>query len=281
MKVSAVVPVYNSANTLVRAINSLLIQPEINEIFIVDDGSSDGSFELANKLESEYSLIKVLTHENRINKGASAARNLGLKYCINEWIQFLDADDELLPNKIQNQLTFVNSETALVVGPILWQSINGQKKSFYDTNIWNGLLVAKLGITSSNLWNKTVIDTVGGWNERLINTQEYELLFRICKFNSTISFSQDFLTIIHVTPNSLTRSNQNVVPRLINHYDLRKEILSHIQSKFIYTFNYKINFAGYIGTMLRNENYVIDLKYSKFHYLLFKIRKSIKDRIFR
>lgn len=279
MFVSSVVPVFNSIKTLERAINSLLIQEKINEIFIVDDGSTDGSFELGLKLKEKYSIVEVLNHQNRENRGASASRNLGLSYCSNNWIQFLDADDELISGKINHQLNAIGSDTSLVVGPFLWESKKGKKKCFYDENIWNGLLVAQLGITSSNLWNKELIDKVGGWPEHLINTQEYDLLFRICKFNSNVAFSKEFLTIVHVTPNSLTRSNKNVIPRLINQYNLRKEILSFIENQKKFVFNYRLNFAGYIGTMLRNNNNIINLEYSRFHYFLFKARKSILDRI--
>lgn len=278
MFISAVIPVYNSVNTLERAINSLLIQSEINEIIIVDDGSIDGTFELAKNLEANIKIIYVLTHEGRINRGASASRNLGLKHCSNDWIQFLDADDELLPNKIKEQISLIKPNDCLVIGPIIWNSNNKLKKTYFDRDIWNGLLNAKLGITSSNLWNKSIIDEVGGWNEELINTQEYELLFRICKVSSSVKFCTKYLTIIHVTPNSLTRSSFNVIPRLNNQYKLRKDILNFIDHKFWFTIPYKINFSGYIGTMLRNHNYIIELKYSKFYYFVYKFRKSIFDR---
>lgn len=279
MSVSAVVPVFNSIKTLERAINSLFIQPEIDEIFIVDDGSTDGSYELALDLKRQCKKIQVLTHSGRLNKGASAARNLGLKFCTNDWIQFLDADDELLPGKIAEQISKIDSETSLVVGPMIWCNSKGQRKIGYDLDIWNGLLTAKLGITSSNLWNREVIMAVGGWDESLINTQEYELLFRICKTFPNIKFSEKYLTIIYETPNSLTRSKFGVEARLLNQYKLRKDILAHIQNIKKFPIIYQINFCGYIGTMLRNNGNIIELDYSKFYYFLFKVRKSVLDRL--
>lgn len=279
MHVSAVVPVFNSIKTLERAIKSLFIQPEINEILIVDDGSSDGSFDLEHELEKKYSIIRVLTHFDRKNRGASASRNLGLKFSSNKWIQFLDADDELLPGKIGDQLSIIESDSSLAVGPMIWCNSKGQRKIGYDLDIWNGLLTAKLGITSSNLWNREVIMAVGGWDETLINTQEYELLFRICKNFPNIKFSKKHLTIIYETPNSLTRSKFGVETRLLNQYKLRKDILAHIQNFKKFPIIYQINFCGYIGTMLRNNGNIIDLDYSKFYYFLFKVRKSVLDRL--
>lgn len=279
MFVSAVVPVYNSVNTLKRAIDSLLLQPEINEIFVVDDGSTDGSYKLAKELELIHPLIRVLHHEGQINKGASTSRNLGLEYCTNEWIQFLDADDQLLLGKVSDQIGLISSRTSFVVGPIIWNSSGRLKKSFYDRDVWNGLLVAKLGITSSNLWKKKCILEVGGWNENLINTQEYDLMFRIFKRFPNIEFSSNYNTMIYVVPTSLTRSKKNEVEKVENQYKLRLEILSYIKERLFFWYPYQLNFDGYIGTFLRNSGNPVNVKYSKFNYIIFKIRKSFLDRI--
>lgn len=279
MNVSAVVPIFNSVNTLERAIKSLLIQPEINEIFIVDDGSTDTSFDLSLELEKSNSFIKVLTHEGRVNKGASAARNLGLKYCSNEWIQFLDADDELLSGKIKNQFLLINSNTSLVQGYSLWKNSKRVKKVGVDKDVLNGLLCGFCGNTCSNLWNKNVLMQVGLWNEELINTQENELMFRIYLNNKNFAIDTEYSTLIHEVPNSLTRNKEKKKKHLMNQYTLRRAILTYIKSNVKFFFPYQINFDGYVGTMLRNSGYIIDLEYSRINYLIFKIRKAILDRI--
>lgn len=276
--VSAIVPVYNSINTLERAVRSLLIQPEINEIFIVDDGSSDGSYELAKKLESEHSLITVLTHENRINKGASAARNLGLKFCTNEWIQFLDADDELLPKKIFFQIQQVESEVSLIVSNSIWINSSRSKVVMATGRIWEDLITARLGNTCSNLWKGEEVKKAGYWNEDLINTQEYDLLFRILKRNPKIKYTNVFLTRVYEVPNSISRSSSKHIQKFENQIKLRKEIYFFLRERGFLTFRTKIFYNGYLGTLKRNYK-VEDFKgYNIGLYLLFKIQKSIRDR---
>lgn len=126
-KVSAIVPVYNAESTLLRAVNSLLSQPEINEIILVEDGSKDESLELCKMLASKYDNIQLFTHPDGKNKGAPASRNLGLTKITNTWVQFMDADDELLPGKIESQLQKVDLNTSLVVGQFLKSGTKAQQ----------------------------------------------------------------------------------------------------------------------------------------------------------
>ncbi|MFC5190295.1 glycosyltransferase family 2 protein [Algoriphagus aquatilis] len=278
MKVSAVVPVYNSVNTLERAINSLLLQPEINEIFIVDDGSTDGSYELATKLELEYSLVKLLTHTNRQNLGASASRNLGLKYCSNNWIQFLDADDELLLEKISKQLSLLGDNVSLVVSNSIWINNKRTLNVFHSSDLWGDLILARLGNTCSNLWSKKAILNSGGWNESLINTQEYDLMFRISKQNPNIVFDSNFNTIVYEVPNSISRSNHLINIKFENQVKLRKEIFEYLKDSNLLSFKYLLYINGYLGTLRRNYKKKEFNDFNFFYYLIFKVNKSITDR---
>ncbi len=96
--VSIIIPAYNSEKYLAETILSALSQTWPNkEVILVDDGSTDGSLAVAKKFES----VKVFYQNNR---GASAARNKGLKESKGEFIQFLDGDDLLSPDKIATQV---------------------------------------------------------------------------------------------------------------------------------------------------------------------------------
>ncbi len=101
--VSIIIPVYNSEKYLAECIDSALAQTWINkEIIIVDDGSTDGSLNVAREYESKA--VRIFQQEN---KGAGAARNKGLTEAKGEFIQFLDADDLLGANKITGQLNLL------------------------------------------------------------------------------------------------------------------------------------------------------------------------------
>ena len=97
MKISVVIPLYNKRTSVIRALNSVLsqtIQPE--EIIVVNDGSTDGSEQLVNELN--HPLVRLI---NQPNAGVSAARNRGIKEAKGDWIAFLDADDEWMPEYLE------------------------------------------------------------------------------------------------------------------------------------------------------------------------------------
>ena len=99
MKVSALIPTYNRRTQVLRAIDSVFAQTmPVDEIIVVDDGSTDGS---AEAIRSQYgSRVKLLQQKNA---GVSAARNLGIGEARGEWIAFLDSDDVWMPTKIERQ----------------------------------------------------------------------------------------------------------------------------------------------------------------------------------
>ena len=94
IKVSVIIPVYNTEKYLVEAINSIVNQTlrEI-EIIVVNDGSTDNSAQLLENFAQQDNRIKIITHEK--NKGLSEARNTGIKAIQGEYLYFFDSDDVL------------------------------------------------------------------------------------------------------------------------------------------------------------------------------------------
>ena len=99
--VSVVIPVYNAEKYVKRAVESVLIQPEVTEVILVNDGSSDNSVDVCQKLQEVDQRIIILHHLGFKNKGVSASRNLGIKTAKNNFIAFLDSDDYYLPNRFK------------------------------------------------------------------------------------------------------------------------------------------------------------------------------------
>jgi glycosyltransferase involved in cell wall biosynthesis len=99
MKISAVIPAYNSAEFIADAIHSILGQTcPVDEIIVVDDGSSDETGRIVGGLPGN------IRYHRQDNQGPSAARNQGIKMAQGDWIAFLDADDQWTPDKIEKQL---------------------------------------------------------------------------------------------------------------------------------------------------------------------------------
>ena len=104
MKISTVIPTYNRRDHVLRAIKSVLAQTvAVDEIIVVDDGSTDGT---AEAIGSRYgSSVRLFRQKNG---GVAAARNRGIREARGEWIALLDSDDIWLPTKIERQFTAVD-----------------------------------------------------------------------------------------------------------------------------------------------------------------------------
>ncbi len=100
--VSVVIPVYNAERFIERAIDSVLMQSEVKEVIVINDGSTDSSVNIIRNHQKLDSRIILLHHDNRQNKGRSESRNLGIKKATSNFIAFLDADDFYLENRFKN-----------------------------------------------------------------------------------------------------------------------------------------------------------------------------------
>lgn len=100
MNISVIIPVYNAALLVEKAVSSALALEEVKEILLIEDKSTDNSLEICKNLVETYpDRVKLYQHEDKGNHGAGASRNLGLEKASQEFIAFLDADDYYLPNR--------------------------------------------------------------------------------------------------------------------------------------------------------------------------------------
>ena len=110
MNISVIIPVYNAERFLEKAVQSALQFDEVKEIILIEDKSTDNSLEICKKLETEYEKVKLFRHSDLGNHGAGATRNLGLEKATQEFIAFLDADDEFLPNRFDAEKEIFKNE---------------------------------------------------------------------------------------------------------------------------------------------------------------------------
>lgn len=115
---SVIIPVYQSAATLERCLDSVLLQnvPDM-EVILVDDGSTDGGSQLCDRLADANPCVKVIHRENG---GLSAARNSGIGIASGQWITFVDSDDELIPLTLTDNLRWLeqNPDTDMLEFPV-------------------------------------------------------------------------------------------------------------------------------------------------------------------
>lgn len=113
VKVSIIVPVYNSERSLKRCLDSIVNQSHSNlEIIIVNDGSTDGSLEISNKYSKKEPRITVINQEN---SGVSTARNIGLSNSTGDYLMFVDSDDYLDINMVELLIENINLNNSDIV----------------------------------------------------------------------------------------------------------------------------------------------------------------------
>jgi glycosyltransferase involved in cell wall biosynthesis len=173
--VSVIIPCYNGAAYLEEAIESALAQSyQAVEIIVVDDGSTDGSSAIAQKLPVRY-----VWQENR---GLTASRNLGIRESRGSYVVFLDADDRLKPEAIETGLRFLaqHPQCAMTVGDHLFVSEDGshladsRKKCILKSH-YEALLKSNfIEMISSVLFRRSVLEEVGGFDTRLQVAEDYD-----------------------------------------------------------------------------------------------------------
>lgn len=108
--VTVVIPVYNRATMVLEAVRSAFATEYRQlEVIVVNDGSTDGSREVLERLQAEFSGLRLLEHPGAQNLGVSASRNLGLSKATGDYVCFLDSDDLFLPNRFRCSIPFLET----------------------------------------------------------------------------------------------------------------------------------------------------------------------------
>jgi glycosyltransferase involved in cell wall biosynthesis len=198
--ISVVIPAWNAAATLGRAVESVLIQelyggtggtvrngaarpaaggPDapMLEIIIVDDGSTDSTARVAESLaDRNPDLIRIIHQKN---SGPAAARNVGIRAARGEYVAFLDADDQWLPGKLSTQLGILEADPEL---DLVCTAMNGKRFLLRPEQFplsFRNLLPNNIVYTSSVVVRKGALTAAGGFNEARMCSEDFELWLRI------------------------------------------------------------------------------------------------------
>ncbi|MDD4938655.1 MAG: glycosyltransferase [Candidatus Omnitrophica bacterium] len=202
--ISVIIPTYNRAQYIREAIDSVLEQSCKDwEIIVVDDGSTDNTRDIL----KAYAKVRYIYQKN---KGPGAARNLGVRNSRAEHIAFLDSDDLWLPEKLKKQrevlesrpeLAFVCSQTCVIddKGKLLfyWRREKDNKECF------EGLREENFISTTTVLMRRECFESVGGFDEKLSNAQDYDLWLRLSKRYGFLYMDEIFCLVRkHATNNT-------------------------------------------------------------------------------
>jgi glycosyltransferase involved in cell wall biosynthesis len=234
MRISVIIPCYNVERYVERAITSVFAQTHRDlQVIAVNDGSSDGTLTLLRELASRFS--GKLTVIEQKNQGACAARNAGLAMAEGSYLQFLDADDVLLPEKLEHQAALADREglPEIIIGSHMLIDHRGgilrtELQTTASTDPWLDLMAHRCGGTSQNLWSRKAVQGVGGWSEGLGSSQEYDLMFRMLQHGARVVHDREVLTEIHQRPGG-SISQMAVDRNWVRFVELRARILDHLR----------------------------------------------------
>ncbi len=242
--VSILIPVYNSEKYVSETIKSALNQTYKNiEIIIVDDGSTDRSWELIEGYKKRYPhRIKAFKQEN---KGACAARNKAFSESRGDYIQWLDSDDILEFNKIEKQLSsinFVKKPDVLLSCSFARFYSNKNKSKFTPNSLWKDLIPYTWiriyledirGTILQHCWlvPRQICVKAGPWREDILVNQDGEYFSRVVLNSSVVKFVPEAICYYR-TGNLGSVSNNRSLKKLVSLIDANISIVNNALEKF-------------------------------------------------
>lgn len=191
--ISVIIPTYNRANDLDRCLKSLQHQTFKNfEVLVCDDGSTDNTKKIVEKYNSIMK-IKYIKDENF--GGPARPRNNGISEAQGDWICFLDSDDWLYPNKLNDSLPYLNDYDLIHHNLDIYSNLEKPKGvakgRTLNENISNDLIVNGNGIVNSSvLIRKSIVDLTGKITEdkKLIAVEDYDYWIRVAKVTNRFKY---------------------------------------------------------------------------------------------
>ena len=195
--VSVVIVTYNSSSTIIETIDSVYAQTYDNiELIISDDASTDDTVDKCKEWidthGKRFHTCKIIESEK--NTGVAPNANRGLKQCHGEWIKVLGGDDLFLPNAVEEMLKFATPDKDVIVTQYRdFKIVNGEKirgsihpsediERFYNYDVprqKSFLLKSFIDATIGFFIRKSVIDRIGGYNERYPMYEDVPMFFKI------------------------------------------------------------------------------------------------------
>jgi len=185
MQISVIIPVFNRAAILGRAIDSVLAQSfPVHEIIVIDDGSDDDTPSVLERFAHENSRVISLRQENQ---GVSAARNMGIERATGDWVALLDSDDAWLPTKLSRQVEALktNPDIRICHCDEIWirngKRVNPMKKhAKAGGNIYLNCLPLCAISPSAVVIHQDIFNEIGLFDTTFPACEDYDLWLRIC-----------------------------------------------------------------------------------------------------
>lgn len=204
--VSVIIPTFNGASYISQAVSSALMSRDVSvEVIVIDDQSTDDTWRI---LEGFAGKIRHLRQDRG---GPYKARNLGARHASGEWLAFLDADDDWLPEKLAKQLGVADENTALVytdrinIGDcIRVAKRQSDAVDLYEGDIFELLLLGNFVTLSSVIIRRDWFERLGGFSESHIGVQDWDLWLRCASHGDVVKLVREPLTRYRIHDNQMS-----------------------------------------------------------------------------
>ena len=234
--VTTIIPVFNRPDLVVDAVNSVLAQTHRPiEILIVDDGSTDTTPRVLSELSSRYPEVKVFTQKN---SGPGVARELGRLNAKGSFIQYLDSDDLLLPNKFSEQISELekNGDADICYGKTETIKLGGKPIGRADdltavscSTMFPSFLRNRWWSTSTPLYRRSVIEMAGPWLD-ISNEEDWEYECRIASYGGRLAYTNSFVSLTRRHNDHLSSEGSTSPRKLKSRSIARAKILLHAKN---------------------------------------------------
>lgn len=206
--VSVVMPTFNRARLLPRAIESVLHQAHANiELLVVDDASSDDTSAVMQRY-ADHPRVRYVRRET--NGGAAATRNTGLSAAVGEFVAFHDDDDEWLFDRLSAQLSYFQQDRDLALTSCAMLRYNSARDQFVfptpalaqATNASHALAENLFAFTQTWLARRECLLALGGFDESLRVWDDWDLMFRLSRAYS-VRYTNELGVISHPSPQGI------------------------------------------------------------------------------
>lgn len=222
--VSVIIPTYNRASMTMEAVQSVLRQTYDNfEIIVVDDGSTDNTYEIINQIDDKR--IRYIYQENARQ---AAARNRGIEAACGDYIAFLDSDDLFFPQKLEQQVEYLtqNPHIGLLYSGYVFSGRQENLRTEHYATL-SGQPIAQIMTrmeiaTSAVIMPRQVFDIVGNFKTTLPGVEDMEFWVRVANHFPIASIPEP---LVEIRVNSVN-PNRNVYRRLNNTLYVWDEIFS-------------------------------------------------------
>ena len=238
LSVAVVIPTYNHARYLADAISSAIAQTRpADEIIVVDDGSTDDPATVVDRFPG----VHFIQQENR---GRSAARNAGLRTCTSSYVVFLDADDQLLPNAIEDGLSCAaeHPDCAFIYGghrDITEREDHGKISHYSPITGESQLALMRrnlIRMQATVVFRRDCLIEIGGYDETLQLAEDYDLYLRLARVHPIAchpkmvaeyrwhgkNTSDDIMRMLRATLNVINRHEARIGPNAAERKALRE-----------------------------------------------------------